>query len=151
MLPYVFVNDIGALPPNKWACLLGQWLDSLIDSHRWIVALPRGKEGLIDGWFGHSFPLSLSSWWHLHLVGSRDHDRIGGSHRLPAFLCCLSSLPADIRTGPWNLWPTFRSFFENLGEKPFYIAEIYINSTLQIRSPIDFAKNASANCGMWVF
>jgi len=41
-------------------------------------------------------------------------------------------------------------FFEKLGEKAFNIAEVYINSTLQMRSPNDFAKNANANCGMWV-
>src|SRR2546421_8534748 len=47
------------------------------------------------------------------------------------------------------LKPTFRSSFDNLVEKPFYIAELRISSALQIRSPSDFAKNANANCGMW--
>jgi hypothetical protein len=40
-------------------------------------------------------------------------------------------------------------FFEHPGEKPFYIVEIWISSTLQIRFPSDFVKNANANCGMW--
>jgi hypothetical protein len=31
--------------------------------------------------------------------------------------------------------PIFRSFFEHLGEKPFYILELLTSSTLPIRSP----------------
>ena len=55
--------------------------------------------------------------------------------------------PSDKYKVYWS--PHSAVFFENLGEKAFYIAELEINSTLQIPSPSDFAKNASANCGMW--
>ncbi len=41
--------------------------------------------------------------------------------------------------------PTFHRFFENLGEKPFYIAELSTSSTLQTHSPRDFAKNTNVN------
>ncbi len=47
--------------------------------------------------------------------------------------------------------PTFRSFFGNLGGKPFYTVELFKSSILSIRSTRDFAKNANANCGMWAY
>src|SRR5258708_6452957 len=49
-----------------------------------------------------------------------------------------------------NCKPTFHSFSANVGEKPFYTVEVYKSSTLAIRSTRDFAKNANANCGIWV-
>jgi hypothetical protein len=40
-------------------------------------------------------------------------------------------------------------FCENVGEKPFYVAELEISPALQIRSLSDIMKNANANCGIW--
>ena len=45
--------------------------------------------------------------------------------------------------------PTFRSFFENLGDKAFHIVEISKSSSFAICSISHVAKIANANCGMW--
>ncbi len=46
-------------------------------------------------------------------------------------------------------YPTFRSFFTNLGGKPPYIVEVFKSSTLVIRATSHFAKIDDTNCGMW--
>jgi hypothetical protein len=44
--------------------------------------------------------------------------------------------------------PTFHSFFENVGDKPYHIEELIKSSSLAICSRSDFEKVAHTNCGM---
>jgi hypothetical protein len=48
-----------------------------------------------------------------------------------------------------ELTPHSAVFFENSGDKSFYIIEIIKSSSLAIRPISDIAKMANANCGMW--
>jgi hypothetical protein len=57
---------------------------------------------------------------------------------------------AGLKSEEAGMGHTFRSFFSNSGGKAIYIVEVYKSSILAIHSTGNFAKNANANCGMWV-